>query len=297
MFISVVMATYNGNKYIKEQLDSIKAQTMKPDEVLIIDDCSKDETKETIRHYLKENRLQNWTFIANKYNKGYSQNFIDAINKSKGDIIFLSDQDDIWEIDKVERMIKAFEKFPEAELIVSDLQPMYMSGNAPRVNYQWIWKSRRITKKSSWIKPLRPGCAMCFKRILIERAEKYWFVGFPHDCLLWGNAVLHGTAYYINDKLLRFRRHENNASNRGNHRIDYRIEGMKTELRMMSKYLEKCKDSEIVALIENQKKLYGRRIKALKEKNILQVISFLGGLHLYPRVRYWLTDVYYCVRK
>ena len=104
--ISLVMTTYNGLKYISEQLDSIRTQTLLPDEVLIYDDRSTDGTYEYVQEYIDRYNLHTWKVYRNKENKGYSLNFSNAIDAAKGELIFLCDQDDIWHSDKIEKMSK-----------------------------------------------------------------------------------------------------------------------------------------------------------------------------------------------
>ena len=135
-------------------------QTHPPEEVLIFDDCSDDGTIEFIIKYIDDWHLHNWIFKKNKTNKGYAKNFLDGIKEAHGDVVFLADQDDVWRKDKIEKMVGAFESCPDAELILSDLEPLYMSDQAPRVNYQTIKRSGKISNTSSWIKPIRPGCTM-----------------------------------------------------------------------------------------------------------------------------------------
>ena len=97
--VSICMALYNGAKFVEEQIDSILPQLDHPnDEIIIVDDFSKDNSVELISNY-KDPRIK---LIKNKSNIGYIKTFEKAINLSKNDIIFLSDQDDIWENNKVE---------------------------------------------------------------------------------------------------------------------------------------------------------------------------------------------------
>ena len=96
MKISVVMTTYNGEKYIKEQLTSLKNQTRVPDEVLIFDDCSTDNTVTIVRNFIIENPSGNYRLFENKKNKGWRRNFMEGFADAQGDIIFPCDQDDIW---------------------------------------------------------------------------------------------------------------------------------------------------------------------------------------------------------
>lgn len=104
--ISLVMATYNGEKYIKKQLESIRKQTQPIDEVIISDDNSNDTTMKIVKNYILNYNLHNWYVYSNDENIGYKKNFYRAIKKATGDIIFLADQDDEWYDFKVKTMVK-----------------------------------------------------------------------------------------------------------------------------------------------------------------------------------------------
>ena len=96
MKTSIVMATYNGAEYLYEQLDSIRDQSLKADEVIICDDCSKDNTVAMLKEYVEKNSLgDSWKIIENEENLGYANNFHKALMLAQGDYIFFSDQDDI----------------------------------------------------------------------------------------------------------------------------------------------------------------------------------------------------------
>ena len=118
MKISLVMATYNGAKYLNEQLDSIKNQTLKLDEVIIVDDVSTDDTSYLVEKYISNHQL-NWMFIKNEKNLGYKGNFKKGLAHASGDVIFLCDQDDIWHLDKVERMVEALKNHLEIKALAS----------------------------------------------------------------------------------------------------------------------------------------------------------------------------------
>lgn len=113
-FISVVMTTYNGEKYLREQIDSILQNITEDDEFLIGDDGSEDATLEILNHYKKENH--NITIVNNDH-LGTSKNLEKLITKAKGDSIFIADQDDVWESDKVEKVCKVFDDNPEIDLV------------------------------------------------------------------------------------------------------------------------------------------------------------------------------------
>lgn len=293
--ISLVMATYNGEKYLYEQLDSIRCQTLQPDEVIICDDCSKDSTFKMVEEYIKKYQLKTWSIAENKDNKGYSKNFSDALKLAKGDIIFLADQDDIWMLDKIEKMVEIMRVNSSIELLASNVKPFYMGNDPRKVSYERVRSKKEVVKikdKAKWIKPMRPGCSMCFRRSLLENYDKLWFAGYAHDALLWGMAVLNETAYLYNRDTINFRRHDTNASSRVNHKNANRIEKLEKEYKILEKVFQYRNDK----LIERQMKLYRDRIKAIKNRNILGIIKLILKLNLYSRKRYWLTDMYYCVK-
>ena len=107
MKISVCLATYNGEKFLKEQLDSILNQLESDDELIISDDGSKDKTLEIIRAY-KDQRIR---IFRNMNKHGVVFNFENAIQKSSGNIILLCDQDDVWFPNKVKVLTKELEEF------------------------------------------------------------------------------------------------------------------------------------------------------------------------------------------
>ena len=97
--ISVALCTYNGEKYISQQLDSIFSQSMPVDEVVICDDYSEDATCNILEFYAA--RYPQIRLIKNEINLGFRKNFEKALTECQGDFIFFSDQDDIWDKDKV----------------------------------------------------------------------------------------------------------------------------------------------------------------------------------------------------
>lgn len=103
--VSVIMCTYNGEKYIREQLDSILLQTLQPKEIIIIDDCSTDSTYQILCNY-KERHPNLIQLERNNQNLGINKNFFKAMNMATSNYIAISDQDDIWEPNKIEEQIR-----------------------------------------------------------------------------------------------------------------------------------------------------------------------------------------------
>ena len=103
--VSVIMCVYNGEQFLLDQIESIKCQTLQPDEVTIYDDCSDDSSVNILVDFISKNNLEStWKVIKNKTRKGWRLNFYDALSECDSDYIFFCDQDDIWYHDKIEIM-------------------------------------------------------------------------------------------------------------------------------------------------------------------------------------------------
>lgn len=103
--VSIVMCTYNGEKFLKEQLESIVNQTYPIYELIIQDDCSTDGTYDILQDYSE--RYPYIHVFQNRENMGVNRNFFNALRKTSGDYIAISDQDDIWELDKIENQVNS----------------------------------------------------------------------------------------------------------------------------------------------------------------------------------------------
>ena len=119
MKFSVAMCTYNGAKYLEEQLRSLLAQQRLPDEVVICDDGSTDGTIALLEQFVA-NPLIPVRLFRNPVNLGFSRNFAQAIRLCQGDLIALADQDDIWYPEKLRRLEESFEQAPGMEGVFSD---------------------------------------------------------------------------------------------------------------------------------------------------------------------------------
>src|SRR5687768_13638378 len=106
--VSIVMGTYNGSEFLKEQMDTLLAQTYPAIEIVIIDDCSTDGTFDMLKAYASSDpRIR---LSRNSSNLGYNLNFEQAVKAAHGEFIAIADQDDIWEVEKISEMMKAWDK-------------------------------------------------------------------------------------------------------------------------------------------------------------------------------------------
>ena len=130
--IDILMATYNGEKYLKEQIESILNQTYKSIRLVISDDCSKDRTKEILKQYEHDNRIE---VHYHDKNQGYIKNFEYLIKQVKNNIYMLSDQDDVWLPEKVKKSYETLIEnnadlvFGDLEVVDENLKNMYKSFN------------------------------------------------------------------------------------------------------------------------------------------------------------------------
>jgi len=119
--ISIAMCTYNGAEFLPAQWESILAQSRKPDEIVVCDDGSSDQTRSLLEPLAKESSIP-VTLRFNETNLGSVKNFEQAIRLCSGEIIALSDQDDVWRSDKLQLIEDAFTKHPAAGLVFSDAE-------------------------------------------------------------------------------------------------------------------------------------------------------------------------------
>lgn len=207
--ISVCLATYNGEKYIIEQLNSILSQLDINDEIIISDDHSKDNTIKVISN-LGDPRIK---IFSNEKERGYSKNFENAINKASGDIIFICDQDDVWLDTKVKVMVDSLSKAP-----LAIHNALIVDGELNLINdsHFELYKVEKGFLKN-FLKTRYIGACMAFKRELLKRA-----LPFPENqklCAYDYWLTLIAEYYYqvelVHQPLIKYRRHFSNASTGG----------------------------------------------------------------------------------
>ena len=231
--VSVCMATYNGERFIRPQVESILSQLEENDELIISDDGSTDSTLEIIKSF-NDKRIKVFThekpaYLSEiKYNRSYyyaTSNFENALLHASGDYIFLSDQDDIWAPNKKERMISYLKK-NEADCVMC--------------NFSLIDSEKNILTEKGFIKnPVKKsligkiiksrfvGSSMCFSKELLEKVLPFPKKLRAHD--LW-IGCLAKRIVFLDEPLTLYRRHEENvstglekSSNSFMYKISYRL--------------------------------------------------------------------------
>lgn len=223
--ISVVMATYNGEKYIEKQLESILNQSLIPDEVIIRDDGSSDATVQLVKDFIQKNKLSTWNIEVNDKNLGYKKNFANLLSLAKGDYIFLSDQDDEWISDKIDKMVTILKDNKAIQALNGGVRLIDANSNKVEIvnrknvynaNFYFSKKTvvrlNKVPLASLIISNVTPGCAMAITKELRDTFISSYEGTFPHDWYLNMLAAYNGGCYFLNEEVISYRIHENNAS-------------------------------------------------------------------------------------
>lgn len=207
--ISVCMATYNGGKYLREQIDSILKQISIQDELIISDDGSSDDTLNILKSY-QDARIKVYHHhkIKQKYSFAYTTaNFANALSYAQGDYIFLSDQDDVWIDGRVEKMLEQLKDYDvvvsDCEIVDGDLNILLPSKFCSEGIYTNIIKNI--------IKCTYLGCTMALKSSVLSYVLPFP-KDVPHDLWIGLTVKFKGRIGILYAPTIKYRRHEHNVS-------------------------------------------------------------------------------------
>lgn len=216
--ISVALCTYNGAKFLSEQLESIKNQTRLPDEIVVGDDCSSDKTVEIIEDFARTVPFPVELKI-NEKNLGSTKNFEQTISRCGGDLIFLSDQDDIWLAEKIAVIEKEFKNNSNLGMVFSDAELIDENSNLLGSN---LWdftitknELRDIKTDKSFEILLRrnvlTGATMAFRANLREKFMPILqdVPGLIHDGWIALFCAIYNDITFIKKPLVQYRQHGN----------------------------------------------------------------------------------------
>lgn len=231
--IAVIMATYNGQKYISKQIDSILAQTYSNIVIYIRDDCSNDDTMDILAYY-KSKYSDKIILNQNKQNLGFVRNFELLLSEVDYDYIALSDQDDIWKPDKLEKQLKAMIEIEKnnpnlAILIHSDLEIINLDGNQIHKSF-FLKKGYSLSNKKDLGQILGP-CGVMGNTILMNKNLKNIALPFGvniefHDYYLAVINEIYGKRITLNEPLVSYRIHYDNTSNNNMLKLKNRYNGL-----------------------------------------------------------------------
>lgn len=313
MKISLVMAIYNGEKYIIEQLESILKQTVQIDEAILIDDCSTDNSYPLVRQFIDGYQLVNWKIIKNEYNLGYRKNFKKGLEMITGDIIFLADQDDRWHQNKVEVMLK----YMNSDVLTMASSFCFMNQDGENFEVKKI-KGRsnnnllfqdvhdvltKIDLESLLEMNFAQGCTMVLKKDIVDEYLKVTNGMLPHDWELNIISSIYQGCYYLDIPLIDYRIHNNNTIGMDEiiegdvieekkSRINKRIEYTKAQLSNVIFALTLNLNSKQKEYCIQYKNYLSFRIKAIENKKILSIIFFFlsGKYSKFGKLKTFLGD-------
>lgn len=262
--IDIILATYNGEKYLKCQLDSILNQTYKNIRILINDDASTDGTADILKEYeQKDNRIQ---VQYNEKNLGYIKNFENLLNRVKSKYFMLSDQDDYWKQDKVEKSLNKIIE-DDADLVFTDLEAVDENLNiiTPSVvDFRGFKKNIEI--HSDYKLVFLHNCAVTGCTIITKKELIHKYVPIPekepmvHD---WWMALMigqDGKISFLDESTIKYRQHGNNQIG---------IYGMKNEIKTAEEYRNRyiqLKLDQFNVYIENEDKFTNKEIPNLAKR-------------------------------
>lgn len=264
--ISVALCTYNGEKYIYEQLESLFNQILSPDEIVICDDCSTDKTVKIIKDFFVNHKWNGkLKLFINQTNLGFRKNFEKAIALCTGDIVFLCDQDDIWALNKIKTIIGVFESQREAVLVFHDAEVV---DENLKLLYPSFWKlmqfdyMRFCETENTYLgyKNFIQGTACAFKKELFEYAKPFPQEAY-HDEWLALVAAQYGRIIPYPKCLLKYRQSGHNAigaednsfwgkihqwTSDYNQRKELKKKGLKRRLNVMDAYIQRYLNKSIL---------------------------------------------------
>lgn len=215
--ISVAMTTFNGEKYIEKQIESIIHQSLPVDEIIVCDDGSTDHTVELLKKY-------DVTLVQNFQNLGYKLNFKQAMEKCNGDYIFLCDQDDIWEKDKVKDMMHIMESHKNIHVLASSFT--YIDGQDQMIlttlnkGYSNNNLYNKEVEKNDLVSVLTDefiygnyfqGCALVMDKQTRDFVVHHFDDRLPHDWIISLYASIDGGMYFYNKSEFKYRIHNDNS--------------------------------------------------------------------------------------
>ena len=213
--VSIAIATYNGARFLREQLDSLCSQSRLPDEIIVCDDNSTDNTVKILEEYHKKGIL---TYYVNETNLGVNGNFLKAISLCKGDYIAICDQDDVWLPHKIEKSLNKIREIEGGDyaVVFSAKNDIDADGNILRIKKpikDYCGYSRTL------LSPIETcqGCSLLINRKLADYVlEKYYQNPFNMDYLIYDafisfTGALIGRKYDIGEPLLLYRHHNLNV--------------------------------------------------------------------------------------
>lgn len=229
--VSVVLASYNGEKYIKKQIESIMPQLESDDELIVSDDKSKDSTRQIVLELAsKDNRIK----LVDGPAEGYNKNFENAIKFAKNEFVFISDQDDEWMPNKVEKVIKEFDD--KTNCVLHDCIVIDDQNTIIHESYLNERKANLSYKKNMY-KNTFTGCCMAVRKDWLIKLLPF-HKDIYYDAWIGILSCKYNSAKIIHEPLIKWCRHEGTVTKLHRNSIMWII---KYRIRLMKQFRRKIK--------------------------------------------------------
>lgn len=284
--VSVAMCTYNGAKYLSQQLESIAKQTIPVNELVVCDDGSTDDTIKIIKAFSDTSSFPVSIHI-NKKNLGSTKNFEKCLLLCQGDIIFLCDQDDVWRNDKVEKQLDYLKNNPDKDAVFSDAD---MIGGDSRPTGRTIWQEIEFDQslRNKWMRGkaheiLFKGFVVTGATLAIRKQCLSRLVPFPthvqdliHDAWIAMVLSLEEKIGFIDESLISYRMHDSQQVGFGS-----KVEAVRVKDRFT-----RNREEKLVPIREKGDKLYGmylllKAIPFVPKEKLTRL--YLAQNHFYDR--------------
>src|SRR5215831_850820 len=282
MKVSIAMCTFNGARFLPEQLASLRAQQRRPDELIICDDASTDETPQLLKDFSRTAEFPVHLSV-NSTNVGTNKNFAQAINACTGDIVFLCDQDDIWNSEKIRSIESIFQAHPKAGLVFTDAEFLDESsaGSAKCLSAELAFGRRRqnVVKTGGAFALLLRQNYVCGATMAFRSAFRELILPIVEDGPLihdgWIALLISAVAgvSFIDRPLIKYRRHA--AQQVGLARVSRVDEVMRAQRTAPDSYVRQARQ-----LSEALSRLLDHGISARHEQPLREKIA-----HLHERAR------------
>lgn len=233
--ISVCMATYNGENYIKEQMESILKQIKDTDEVIVSDDCSTDRTLDVLKE-MNDSRIHIFT---NELEHGYTKNFENALNHATGDVFFISDQDDVWKENKIKVCLEYLKKY---DLVIHDAT---MTDRNLNVTAESHFEKYGVKPGflRTFVYTRYTGACMAFTKKFYDLAMPFPENQrlCPYDYWFAYLGEFYKKAIVLNAQLILYRRHEGTALTAGEYSTRPMADRINTRLYLFKELLKRRK--------------------------------------------------------
>lgn len=204
--VSVVMCTYNGAEFLRDQIDSILAQTYPIHELIVQDDMSSDGSADILAEYAADTRV---SVFINENRMGYNRNFSTALNRATGDFIAVSDQDDIWMRDKIETLMRNIDD----NMLIFHNSAVFHGTDTSSATPHFKGDVAH-DGAAALLKFIMSGHECMFRRELLDTYSRAVAIepDIIYDCTLLVAANAVGKTRYLDESLVMWRRHDNAAT-------------------------------------------------------------------------------------